>query len=113
MQRKTIYDKLSSICTVKQLSNRSGAITEPTIILMKKPAMASVQNFRGVVELWEVLCYVPDTSVVALDELQRKVINALNELGVRITGTLGADFYDPDLKAYMTTVEFRTPRVIS
>lgn len=79
---------------------------------MKKPAMASVNNRKGIFEYWEVLCYVPAYSMVDLDELQMEAIDKLLPLGVEITGSLGADFYDPELEAYMTSVEIRVPKTL-
>lgn len=112
MNRKVLHDALSSIASVHQLSNRAGVITKETLILRKKQSMASTSNGIGVHIYWEVICYVPSNSIVKLDALVNKVISCLKQTGAEITNVFGEDYYDDELKAYMSYVEFRTPKVL-
>lgn len=112
MNRQTLHDILSQVAPVNQLSNRSGVIKRDTIILRKKPSIPSVNSSVGTHIYWEVMCYVPENSTVALDNLVEKVITVLRRNGVDVTNSFGEDYHDEDLKAYMSTVEVRTPKVI-
>lgn len=112
MNRQKLHDILSQVAPVSQLSNRSGVIKKDTLILRKKPSIASLNSAVGTNVYWEVMCYVPENSTVALDTLVDKVITALRKNGVDVTNSFGEDYHDEELKAYMSTVEIRTPKVI-
>lgn len=112
MNRQRLHDILSQVASVHQLSNRSGVIKKETIILRKKPSIPSLNSAVGTNIYWEVMCYVPENSVVALDNLVDKVIKVLKLNGVDVTNSFGEDYHDEELKAYMSTVEIRTPKVI-
>ena len=108
MDRKTIYNKLSTVAKVRQLSNREDVVKEPTLILMKKSLSVSANTELAGFQYWDVICYVPAKSLIALDDLIVKVEQALKELEVELTFSRTPEFYDDVLKAYMVTVEFRT-----
>lgn len=108
MDRKIIYAKLNDIATVRQLSNREGVVKENTLILSKKSGMGSTENSLGSFQYWEVMCYVPATSMLALDNLVTQVEETLKELDVELTYNNTPEFYDEVLQAYMISVEFRT-----
>lgn len=112
MNRKTLHDELSKVAEVSQLSNRKGVIKKNTLILRKKPSMPSVNSAFGARLYWEVMCYVPETSILPLDKLVDDVIAVLKELGVDITNSFGEDYHDEEFKAYMSSVEFITPKSI-
>lgn len=108
--RKILHEALSKICTVRQLSNRENEIKENTLILSKKGLIASTQSSKGSFQYWEVMCYVPSTSMLALDKLVSDVEKTLSTLEVELTNNNTPEFYDNDLKGYMISVEFRTMR---
>lgn len=110
--RKAITEVLKPIAQVSVLSNRKGTIKKPTLVLQRKPSMASISNSRCLFVYWDILCYVPEGSMVQLDELVSKVTNTLLENKFEITNTFSGDFYDEELKAYMRFVEIRTPETI-
>lgn len=112
MKRQVLHDALSSVATVSQISNRAGTIKKDTLILRKKESMASTTNGIGVYMYWEVLCYVPSNSLVQLDNLVERVTKCLKDTGAEITNVFGEDYYDEELKAFMSYVEFRTPKVL-
>ena len=108
MDRKIIHNALSKVATVRQLSNRKGTITRNTLILSKKSKMSSISNSLSGFQYWEVMCYVPATSMLALDNLVKEVETTLKNIGVELTNSNTPEFYDEQLKAYMISVEFRT-----
>lgn len=108
MNRKTLYNELSKVAKVRQLSNRENEITEPTLILSKKSLTGSTSNSLAGYQYWEVMCYVPSTSMLALDDLVNQVDTKLKSLDVELTFTRTPEFYDDVLKAYMISIEFRT-----
>lgn len=112
MKRQVLHEALSSVAKVSQLTNRTGVIKKDTLILRKKQSMASTTNGIGVYMYWEVLCYVPANSMVQLDTLVEKVTSCLKQVGAEITNVFGEDYYDEELKAFMSYVEFRTPKVL-
>lgn len=112
MRRIDIHTPLSSIATVRQLSNRENEIKEPTLILIKRPMTGSTSNSLGGFQFWEVGCYVPATSALALDILTEQVISVLKTLDIELTGNITPEFYDATLKAYTVSIEFRLPKLI-
>ena len=108
--RQTLYDILSPLGEVRQLSNSEGKIKKPTLVLRKMPSMASASNSLGVYIYWQVMCYVPKHSILALDNLVEQVTNALKANKIELTNRFGEDFYDDEVDAYMTFVEFRAPK---
>lgn len=108
MNRTFLYNQLSKVAKVRQLSNRDNEITEDTLILAKKPLTGSTNNSKGCYQYWEVMCYVPATSLLALDSLVDKVKATLLKADVELTNNQTPEFYDDALKAYMISIEFRT-----
>lgn len=108
MDRVTIHKALSNIATVRQLSNRENLITENTLILAKKSFTGSTESSMGGFQYWEVMCYVPSTSLMALDKLVNDVKATLKSINIELTNNQTPEFYDDVLKAYMVSIEFRT-----
>lgn len=112
MKRQTLHNALSKVAEVRQLSNRENKIHKNTLILAKKPQVGSTTSSIAGFQLWEVMCYVPSTSIVALDLLTEQVIKVLKDLQIELTGNITPEFYDDSLKAYMVSIEFRIPKIL-
>lgn len=112
MNRQTIHNALSKVAEVRQLSNRENKVTKNTLILSKKLMTGSTTNAIAGFQLWEVMCYVPSTSMIALDILTEQVITVLKKLDLELTGNITPEFYDEQLKAYMVSIEFRIPKIM-
>lgn len=112
MKRQVIHNALSKVAEVRQLSNRENKVVKNTLILAKKPMVGSANNSIAGFQLWEVMCYVPSTSMIALDILTEQVMTVLKKLDVELTGNTTPEFYDEQLKAYMVSIEFRIPKLM-
>lgn len=112
MNRQSLHNILSEVAKVSQLSNRLGSIKTRTIILKQKTSVPSMSSSVGTNLYWDIMCYVPGTSIVALDNLVEQVTTKLKEHDIQITNVFGEDYYDEDLGAYMSSIEVITPKAI-
>ncbi len=107
--RKQLIDILKEVGEVRVLSNRKGTIKKPTIILQRKLSMSSITNSRSLFVYWDVLCYVPQGSMIALDEFVDKVTNQLLKNKIELSNSFSGDYFDDELQAYMRFIEIRIP----
>lgn len=70
---------------------------------------------RGAYQIFDILIYVPDTSVVILDTITEDVYERLRrsvpfQRYCHFTGTVTADYHDFDIKMYMRSINVEVPR---
>lgn len=111
MNRKEIIELLQSTgYPVYNIDQKYTNFDEPYIVLRAAYRAQSTRNSRGYRQTWEVLCYVPDTSMVRLDAMVETVMTMLKTERHRlyITGVMGPDFHDEDTNTYMRYISFDT-----
>ena len=115
MNRQKLIESFNHIAPVKNIGQSYKHSDTPYIVLKAMTQEPDGNNSFGGYQVYDLLCYVPDTSAAQLDALVNAVKNRVFELkeqGVEFTGELGEDFHDTDIKMYMRYVEIRVPQQI-
>lgn len=115
MNRQQLIQSFGHIAPVKNVGQSYKHSDEPYIVLKAMPQTPDGNNPFGGYQVYNLLCYVPDTSTAQLDVLVNAVKNRVFELkeqGVEFTGELGEDFHDTDIGMYMRYVAMRVPQQI-
>lgn len=108
MNRQQLIKEFEYIAPVKNVGQSYKHSDKPYIVLK---AMNDTVSGPGGLQTYNLLCYVPDTSTKALDDLINAVKNHVIELqdkGIEYVG-LGEDFHDTEIKMYMRYVAIRVP----
>lgn len=83
------------------------------LVLRRKMQQNSLTNAKGAWLYYEVLAYVPGTSILGSDELVDEVTAVLKSVyQIEVTGGIQGDYFDPTSNCYMQTIEFRVPNTI-
>lgn len=112
MNRQQLIQKFSHIAPVKNIGQSYKHSNSAYIVLKAMSDTRDTGNSYGGFQTYNLLCYVPDTSTKALDDLVNAVKNRVFELeseGVEYAGSLGEDFHDTDINMYMRYVAIRVP----
>lgn len=111
MNRQQLIQKFEHIAPVKNIGQSYRHSDKPYIVL-KAMSDASGGNSFGSFQNYNLLCYVPDTSMKMLDDLVNAVRNRVFELqseGIEYAGSMGEDFHDTEINMYMRYVAMRVP----
>lgn len=112
MDRQQLIEKFNSIAPVKNIGQSYKHSDAPYIVLKAMYDQPDNGNRYGGWQAYDILCYVPDTSVKLLDDFVTAVRNRaieLQEEGIEYTGSLGEDFHDTEINMYMRYVSIRVP----
>lgn len=73
----------------------------------------SVVNTVAGSTMVDIMCYAPDTSVFAIDDLVAKVKHVMSKYNIsdEYSG-MSTDFHDTELNAYMRSFRFKVPHTI-
>lgn len=111
MTRLQLTNILEGLLPTYSVGQKTGLCTEPYLVVKYKPQIPSVSNSHGGWQYLEIMVYVPDTSIIALDGILTQVKTTLRGL-VEITGNMTPDYHDQEVKAYMRAIEFRIPKEV-
>lgn len=114
VDRQFLYNALKTLnYPVKFIGQSYRYETSPYLVL-RNSGMNTSANRTGAYDMWEVLVYVPDTSVKFLDGILDKVEETLvlADSGIEATGQRGSDYHDTEINMIMNYIEFRVPRLI-
>lgn len=83
---------------------------EPYIVL-KRLDSGEVTNSKGRIDLFDILCYVPDTTTDLLDQVCDAVEDVLitSSSTYNTTSLRGIDYHDTDIKMYMSYIRVQFP----
>ena len=112
MDRQQLIQKFSRIAPVKNIGQSYKYSDTPYIVLKAMTDTSDGGNRLGGYQVYNLLCYVPDTSTKMLDDLVNAVKNRVLELqneGIEYAGSLGEDFHDTEISMYMRYVAIRVP----
>jgi len=108
--RKKIFDLLNVMYSTYAIGQHSGYCEDPYVVLKFNSQEKSMSGALGGFQTFEVLAYVPDSSIVSLDSMIESIRTILITEGFECTDRIGPDFNDTSIKAYMRSIEFRNPR---
>ena len=115
MNREQLIKSFGHIAKVYNIGQSYKHSVRPYIVIKAMVDSNGGVNRCGGFQGYNIMCYVPDTSTKALDDLVTAVRNRVYELqeyGVEYTGELGEDFHDTDIRMYMRYVGIRVPHQI-
>lgn len=89
---------------------------QPYIVLRAADSAQILSTNRlGVYQYYEIMCYVPETSAILLDEMIDIVSQAVGHFcgkGLEQTGIMSGDYHDTEIKMYMRYFEIRVVKDI-
>lgn len=112
--RKILYDVLNeSNYKIYNIGQKPNFSRVPYLVL-RYAGMNDSINRLGAFDTWEVLAYVPDTSIRylndILDNIETLMTSSIQSL--KVTGIRGSDFHDTEINMYMNYIQFAVPRTI-
>lgn len=111
--RKEIFDILNKVYKTYSIGQHYVHDTEPYVILKASSQQNDIGNSLGCWQLYNIMCYVPDTSIVLMDEMIKRVTDLIKGIReIEITGILGEDYHDTEINMYMRYVEIRVPKEV-
>jgi len=111
MTRTTIYNTVSAICPAYWVGQHDGECKKPYAVIKYKNQNTGGNSLAGW-QYFEVMVYVPKTSVSLIDDKLNSVRNALVSIGIEATNNRTSDFIDEPKKAIMRSEDFRIPKTI-
>lgn len=112
MNRQQIYEILKTLNYEVFNIGQNYVFSDVPYIVLRDAGQEGAINRLGAYKTWEVLAYVPDTSIVLLDEILDRVEEVLSASSnqIRINGTRGIDYLDEEINMYMSYIQFYVPR---
>lgn len=113
MNRADIINAFNDIAPVYNPGQHYKYDNNPFIVLKAMYEESDSSSSFGGYQKYNLLCYVPDTSMVKLDEIINRVKERVFELeytGLEYNGTLGEDFHEKAINMYMRFVTIRVPK---
>lgn len=108
--RKTIMSILKELYPTYPVNTHKGKCKKPYYVV-KFNESNTTNNSLGVLQGFEVMAYVPDSSILPLDDMLEQTIKPLSEIA-EYTGFCTGDFHDEDKEAYMKSYKFIFPKVL-
>lgn len=67
----------------------------------------------GGFQYYNILCYVPDNSILQLDEMLKRIKDIFKPIKeVEFTGVMNEDFHETEIRMYMRYLEIRVPKEV-
>ena len=110
MTRLEIYNAVKIVCTAYWVGQHQGECTSPYTVIKFKNQSTSINNAIAGWQVFEVMAYVPRTSIATIDNTIKSIQVALINIGAEPTGNVTPDFLDTEKNAIMRSVEFRIPK---
>lgn len=86
----------------------------PYIVLKAMERTQDAINRMGAYQYYDVMVYVPDTSIVLLDTIMDRIeilLSAQSEI-LDLTLDMSQDYHDIDINMLMRSISFRVPQII-
>lgn len=116
--RKKLYDHLNSLYSGRVFSVGQHYQHDENSYVVLKSVEQSSDTFgssKGGWQNYNIMCYVPDTSILNLDTMIEAIENSfktLNNKPVEVTGVRGEDYHDTEIDMYMRYIVVRIPKEV-
>lgn len=110
INRKFIMQKLNEVAPTYAIGQAK--THDSTYIVLRAASTSTNGSSVAYIQPYEILCYVPSDSILYLDSLVEEVKAKMKECSIEISGELGVDYYDADIKMYMRYVTINIPREV-
>lgn len=109
--RKKIFDILNSIYPTYAVGQHENECISPYLVLRFNNQDRSITGALGGFQIFEVLVYVPYSSISDLDDLLENIkIALISDNSIESTDNITPDFRDTTVHAYMRSIKFRCPK---
>ena len=111
--RKAIHNVLNKVYPTYSIGQHYVHDKEPYIVLKAASQQNDIGNALGGWQVYNVMCYVTDTSIALLDEMLKRVVDIFKGIReIEITGIMAEDYHETEIRMYMRYVEIRVPKEV-
>lgn len=108
--RKIIFDLLNSLYPTYGIGQHENDCLSPYLVLKFDNQNSSISGGLGGWQVFQVMVYIPDSSILLMDVILEEVKNKLVADFIEPTNNITPDFRDTMIKAYMRSMEFKIPK---
>ena len=112
--RKEIFTLLNKVYPTYSIGQHYKHDEKPYIVLKAMQQSTGIDGSQlGCHQYYNILCYVPDTSIASLDIMVKRISDMIKPIeGVEIAGTKAEDFHETEIGMYMRYLEIRVPKEV-
>ena len=111
MTREQIYNIISnSNIAPLYLPQNLPEITNDCLVLQRTSNVASMSTSVGGWEMWTIYVYSP-SNPLHTDKMCKQLVEVLTENDIEVVVGGGEDYYDVNSQSYISTVQFRIPKI--
>lgn len=112
--RKAIFDEINKVYQTYSVGQHYIKDNIPYVILKATQQQTQPNGSQlGVFQYYQIMCYVPATSISQLDEMLKRLKDIFMPIKeIEITGAFNEDFHDTEIDMYMRYFEIRVPKEI-
>ena len=85
-------------------------IENDCLVLQKMSSIPSTNSSVGGWEIWTIYVYSP-SNPLHTDRMCKQLVEVLTENDIEVVVTGGEDYYDVNSQSYISTVQFRIPKI--
>ncbi len=112
MTRLDIYNEVKKVCTTYSVGQHNGECISTYAVLKFDFQDKSTNNRGAGWQTFQVMVYVPKTSIVGIDATLTSIREKLIAIGVEETGKITPDYIDEEKKAIMRSEYYNIPKQI-
>ena len=111
MNREELYNIISqaNIAPI-YLPQDLVTIENDCLVLQKMSSISSTNSTLGGWEIWTIYVYSP-SNPLHTDRMCNELIDVLTENDIEVIITGGEDYFDVNSQCYISTVQFRIPKI--
>ena len=110
MTRLQLYNEVAKTCPAYWIGQHQGECLTTYAVIKFKNQSNSINNAIAGWQYFEVMVYVPNTSISGVDSTIASIQTALINLGAESTGNITPDYLETEKNAIMRSIEFRIPK---
>jgi hypothetical protein len=107
--RKIIFDILNALYPSYAMGQHKGLCNSPYLVIKFNTQSRSVSMALGAFQSFEVLVYIPDSSITGMEDKLDEVTKALTSQGFESVNSITPDYHDAEVQAFMRSAQFRIP----
>lgn len=111
--REALFDHLKELYPTFSVGQHYKHDINPYVVLKAmSQGVGSSGSTLGGWQYYNILCYVPDTSISQLDGMLKSIRQSFIGSSVEVTGSYGEDFHETEIDMYMRFIEVRIPKEV-
>ncbi len=110
MTRATLFNTIKTVCPTYWVGQHQGECLSTYAVIKYKNQTNSIGNGIAGWQYIDVMVYIPQKSIIGVDETLSSIKTALLLQGIEATGNKTPDYLDAEKKAIMRSEEYRIPK---